>query len=83
MTKAVGSNNLTPFTPYPLFPLSKLERGTGGEVEKPTALVVGDAKKEATQKSERPLIIIKNRITYLVTSTFRITVCLLPVNTTV
>jgi len=25
--------SLTPFTPCPLFPLSKLERGTGGEVE--------------------------------------------------
>jgi len=24
--------NLTPFTPCPLFPLSKLERGPGGEV---------------------------------------------------
>jgi len=43
-TKAVGSYNLTPFTPCPLFPLTNMERGTGGEVKKPTAFVVGDAK---------------------------------------
>jgi len=26
-------SNLTPFTPCPLFPLSKMERGLGGEAE--------------------------------------------------
>jgi len=52
----VRSDNLTLFTPCPLFPLSKLERGTGGEVEKPMALVIGDAKKRgAAQKNEQPL----------------------------
>ncbi len=40
MTKAVVLS-LTPLTPCPLFPLSNMERGTGGEVEKPLTKAVG------------------------------------------
>jgi len=38
IVKAVGSDSLTLFTPCPLFPLSILERGPGGEGKKPATL---------------------------------------------